>query len=227
MAPVITATLPSVPDIVLHLSFRLEHKNSEQGGFTASCALSEVHLSCHLSFTPNDSNATSSSVESVRAGYPELPSFCQHLPLASAVLAIVVWEGSQHGVVLGKALHGGCILGECRDCLSACNVQRAPRIFAEPCWSCRCLQGPPSVPHVNEDFFKAYFGAAHVSEGGCPDLEHTYACCQASARPSVAHRASPGRALIPVPLALLQLAVAICSFPGRILGSEVRPRRFK
>lgn len=44
--------------------------------------------------------------------------------------------------------------------------------------------GPPRVPHVHEEFFRAYFLGAH-------------------------------------------LAVAICSFPGRILGSEVRPRRFK
>ncbi|GAB4818272.1 hypothetical protein N2152v2_005318 [Parachlorella kessleri] len=43
--------------------------------------------------------------------------------------------------------------------------------------------GPPSVPHVSDEFFRAYFFGAH-------------------------------------------LAVAICSFPGRILGSEVRPRRF-
>lgn len=43
--------------------------------------------------------------------------------------------------------------------------------------------GPPSVPHVSEDFFKVYFLGAH-------------------------------------------LAVALCSFPGRVLGSEVRPRKY-
>lgn len=28
-------------------------------------------------------------------------------------------------------------------------------------------------------------------------------------------------------LPLLQLAVVLCSLPGRVLGTEVRPRRFK
>ncbi|WPT10715.1 hypothetical protein PSENEW3n2_00001887 [Picochlorum sp. SENEW3] len=47
----------------------------------------------------------------------------------------------------------------------------------------RPFQGPPSVPHASEEFFKVYFLGAH-------------------------------------------LAIAISSFPGRVLGTEARPRKF-
>ena len=84
------------------------------------------------------------------------------------------------------------------------------------------FMGPESVPHVSADFFKVYFAGAHVSRAH-----------------SVANNHVDGRNVCPhadrVPLddsrgvvcCVLQLAVWLCAMPGRILGMEVRPRKFK
>lgn len=79
--------------------------------------------------------------------------------------------------------------------------------------------GPPSVPHVNPDFFKV-----------CrPELP---ACWPATSVPASRLAAAlsclclmPSR--LQVYFAGAHLAVALASMPGRFFGLEARPRRFK
>ena len=135
-----------------------------------------------------------------------------------------------------------CLLPGCPPAL-----EQTPRLLPR----LQPYMGPPSVRHVPEDMFKVYFGAAHVSipwRGTCAGHRRGRLSSGACTADSSAWLPAPGRLdswlagqqrlrrpgpvppPIPasyLPLSLAQLAVAFCSFPGRILGSEIRPRRFK
>lgn len=69
-------------------------------------------------------------------------------------------------------------------------------------------RGDPSIPHVSEDFFKLVLVSANV---------RAMRSCARSAAGAVV----TGRHYMP------QAALLCVSMPGRILGSEVRPRKFK
>lgn len=83
------------------------------------------------------------------------------------------------------------------------------------------FRGDAGIAHVSEDFFKMTFFGANVS---CDLL-----CLAPRCIPSLPHRARAGNTLMP-PLRMasgVQLALVFLSLPGRVLGSEIRPRKFK
>ena len=76
-------------------------------------------------------------------------------------------------------------------------------------------RGDANIGHVSEELFKMYFVGSNVSfyiDAVVLRLLDAYALTLA--RPCIVFRS-------------LQLALAIGMLPGRVLGSEIRPRKYK
>lgn len=79
------------------------------------------------------------------------------------------------------------------------------------------FRGDAGIPHVSEDFFKMCFIGSNVSVMAACRGVWILPLLSVSLRKLTwltSHRA-------------VQLALAFLSLPGRVLGSEIRPRKFK
>ena len=94
-------------------------------------------------------------------------------------------------------------------------------------------RGEASIPHVSEEFFKVYFIGAQVRKQMSACLHFPGSCLTIFLHHDRIPTTPP--ILIWEDICLLrshkinamQLALGFLLFPGRILGSEIRPRKYK